>query len=176
MKNLYKKIIETLTNNVTKQNFIDAGLSPVKLVDEYEGQYFQPEMFEGLILPAVLVEWDINYPKPNEPGTATVNIHIMYEQTEHADSHSKQIDRALKRFDFYQKVYELLNGIESENTGKLQLQTESGLKEPAITKVYIYGFTCSYTGKLNRTDWGETTPEDMELSGHIKAFDVNLDI
>ena len=174
MENLYKKIIETLTSAENKQNFRAVGLKPVKLVDEYEGQYFQPEMFEGLVLPAVLVEWDVTYAKQSDPGLASVNIHIMYELPEHADSHNPNIDRALKRFDFYVKVYKMINGLESENTGKLQLVSEGGLKEPAITKVHIFGFTCSYAGKLSHTNWGEITPEDVQLSERLKAFDTNL--
>ena len=172
MKNLYKKIIQTLTSPEAKQKFIDADVKPIKWVDEFEGQYYQPEMFEGFTTPAVLVEWDIQYPKAKPAADVSLTLHIMYEQPAHADSLNKDIDKALKRFDFKDIVLELINGLESKNTGKLELISESGLKEPAIVKVHLLTFECSYRSK--QKEYGEFTPDDMTLNGNIKAFDFEI--
>jgi len=63
----------------------------------------------------------------------------------------------------------LINGLESENTGKLELISESGLKEPAIVKVHLLTFECSYKNKQKQ--YGEFTPDEIEISGTIKIFD-----
>ena len=132
MKTLYKTLLEKLTSDDTKQLLSAAGLPPVKYVDIYEGQYYNQQKFEGLVLPAVLIEFSIDKLRLTEPGQLSLTLHILYEQTEllyeqtePGDDHAPRIDRALKYLDFAEKIYELVKDTEIENTGSLKTFDEA---------------------------------------------------
>ena len=174
MKTLYKTLLEKLTSDDTKQQLSVAGLPPVKYVDIYEGQYYNQQKFEGLVLPAVLVEFNIDKPRLSEPGQLALTLHILYEQTKPADNHAKHLDRALQYLDFAEKIYELVKDTESEHTGKLVWNGESSIGEPGIVKVLLQTYTASYTGRSNMKEYGETELNDVIIEGHLKTFDEAL--
>lgn len=174
MKTLYKTLLEKLTAPETTQLLADAGLPPVKYVDIYEGQYYNPDKFEGLVLPAVLVEFSIDKPQQAEPGQLILTLHILYEQPEHGDNHAPHIDRALQYLDFAEKIYELVKDTESEHTGKLVWNGESSIGEPGIVKVLLQTYSASYTGRSNIKEYGETELQALSVTGNLKTFDEAL--
>ncbi len=174
MKTLYKTLLEKLTADTTNQLLSAAGLPPVKYVDIYEGQYYNPEKFEGLVLPAVLVEFSIDKPQLTEPGQLSLTLHILYEQPEHGDNHAPHIDRALKYLDFAEKIYELVKDTESEHTGKLVWNGESSIGEPGIVKVLLQTYSASYTGRSNMKEYDETELQELSITGNLKTFDKAL--
>ncbi len=180
MKNLYKKIIATLQLPETVTKFTEAGIKPVQLIDDYEGQYFDPENFEVFTPPAVLFEYDIEYDKTNKPATAIITLHLCYEQPTSANTNNPNIDRALKRYDFNDLVYNAIKDLESEHTGKLKLESEGSLKEPAIVKVHLMRFSCSYTGKIDTIDddydYDYAQGEELETDGEIVPWNLNFDV
>ena len=174
MKTLYKTLLEKLTSDDTKQLLSAAGLPPIKYVDIYEGQYYNQQKFEGLVLPAVLIEFSIDKLRLTEPGQLSLTLHILYKQTESGNDHAPHIDRTLKYLDFAKKIYELVKDTEIENTGKLVWNGESSISEPSIVKVLLQTYTASYTGRSNMKEYDETELQELSITGSLKTFDEVL--
>ncbi len=173
MKALFKKIIETLTGQSAQLAFKNANLKPVKYIDIYKGQYNEWEKFELHVLPAVLMQWQINHnnnPNTNQ-STATITLHLIYENI-YSSSSVFNNDKALLHFDFVRVVNELIENLEAENTGKLQLISEESFNPEAIEHAIVLTYQCAYTGKAqDKTSKWNYTPEntvDVNISGTLK--------
>jgi hypothetical protein len=178
MRNLYKTIINKLEDDRAIAIYDEFGVSKTKLIDEYEGQYLDPENFDLLDCPFVLVEYDIDYKTDKENATIVVVLHLGYEQVKRANNRTIQIDKHLKFFDYTDAVHKIVNNLETAFTGKLELVSENSLKEPAITKIHLLTYQCSYTGRNlnNNKKFNEVDGADMALTttGTTNLFTGNL--
>ena len=176
MKALYKKIISVLTDENAQKIYTEFGIKKTSLIDEYEGQYLYQENYELLNCSFVLVEYDIDYKTPTEPATITLVLHLGYEQIKRANNRTPNINKHLEFFDYTDAVHKIINNLETNFTGKLELVSENSLKEPAITKVHTLTYQCSYTGrnttpktKFNNID---NTDADVNINGRHRFVGV----
>ena len=140
MKTLFKTVIEKLNTPEAKAKFQAKQLPPVKFVDLYREQYYTWEQNEVFPCPSVLFEYNIN----RKNNTATVTIHCCFEDIRDTSSISKNQDKALSFFDFAGVVSEILEDLESQHTGKLELITEEQAKGDPIVNAYLLHYDCSY--------------------------------
>lgn len=167
MKTLYTTIIDRLTSEDAKSRYRAAGIPSLKYIDLYRGQYFNFENYDSFSLPGMLFEFTISYNKTE--GTANINLHLLYEQARDTSSISKSKDKALKLFDFVKVTHELLQELESPNTGKLELINEEMIKDDTAVNVYLLSYQSRYTGR-NREKFEYTRGEKLETNGRIKEF------
>lgn len=171
MKAFYNKLIETLTSNEAVEKFTENNVRAIVMVDLFRGQYLYEDSFEMLILPAVLLEYSIDY----ENQEAIISLHLCYEQVAETNNLSLAKDNALMFFDFVDTVYNLVYKMESANTGKLKIISEGQQKDDTPTNVHLLTFKCSYMGK-NRNkadDYVYTEGEEVSTVGTI-VKDYNL--
>lgn len=166
MKEFYKKVITTLQSEAAINAFTAKSVPAIKQIDLYRGQYLYEDEFEQLLLPAVLVEYNINH----QSNTATINIHCCWEQLYETDSKSADRDAALMFFDWQDVLYDLLYELESKNTGKLKLLTEGMQKDDSPTNVHVFSFECSYLGRVKKAadKYNTAELEALTASGTIK--------
>lgn len=166
MKDLYTKISDVLTDEAAVILFQSRSLIPVKFIDVYKQQYLNPQTFELTLLPAIFFEWAVDHTLK----TATISIHIVYEQKRDTSSLGTARAEALKYFDYIATVNELLIGIESTTTGKLVLTNEAPAQEDVIETVYILTYICPYTEKtvdaISKWNYTDETAEPV-ISGVI---------
>lgn len=165
MKSFFTKLQERLFSEEAKQCFHNANVKPIAEIDFYKQQYLSQELFETLILPAVLVDFDIVYPNHKKPAEATISLHCCYEIIRDT-SGRKQVtgNNALTFFDFVDIIFSLVKDLESPNTGKLELTSENQEKNDSIIYTHILTFKCTYTGKLTKLKDKYTFTEENKLS------------
>jgi len=166
MKALFTKITDTLTGQAAQVLFKQYNVKPVRYVDLYKGQYQQWEKFEAHRLPAVLFEWQINHnnnPNANN-STATVVLHLIYEQIRSSSSLFNNSD-SLAYFDFVTAVTQLVENLEAEHTGKLQLINEASPNPEAIEQAILLTYQCAYTGKAQDkpSKWVYTDEDSVNI-------------
>lgn len=163
MKDLYNSVTDRLTSKEARAIYVQKGVSGCKFVDLFRGQYLNWEDFDTFPLPAVLFEFTIDHIN----NTATVTLHLCYEQPMDTSSISRSKAAALKFFDFVEGTKEILTGLEGVRSGKLELSTEEMAKDDAIVNVYLLSYTCSYgTSKKNKYDY--TTGNDLEMDSGLR--------
>ena len=166
MKDLYKRIIEKLTTPEAAAAYRKAGLPACKFVDLYRGQYLNWEAFDASPVPAVLFEFNISHSSAAE-ATANITLHLCYEQAQDSSSISRSKGSALKFFDFAEVTARLLEGLESENTGKLELSSEEMVKDDAIVNVYTLSYNCRYKRKGKESKYKFVTGEKLVAEGQL---------
>ena len=167
MKELYKKIIEKLTAPAAAAAYRKAGVPACQFIDLYRGQYLNWEAFDGFPMPAVLFEFNISHSSAAK-ATASITLHLCYEQAQDSSSISRRRDSALKFFDFTEVTTQLLEGLESENTGKPELSSEEMVKDDAIVNVYTLTYTCRYKRKRKESKYKEVTGEKLTTESVIR--------
>jgi len=136
MENLYLKICQRIKERADL--FITNNLPPVNYIDLYRGQPLAPERFELYDLPALFLEYNINW----ESNLLTLNVHVVTDQTHSTASISPNKLTGLQIFTLYKVVKQLLNDLSSETTGKLKLTGERPA-EADVVNYQIIDFTCS---------------------------------
>lgn len=169
MKALYLKIIEKFiteeTSDETKDKYRSKGIMPPQYIDLYAGQDKDPQYFEFFPVPALLVNWSIDYKQT--PPIATVTFRLLYEQIRDTSSNSANATEALKFLDFIEITDSILHGLESTHTGKLERASEDLEIEPVITDEYILVYQCSYTGKEKARENPTGHFDDIEIKGGL---------
>ncbi len=136
MDKLYLKILDTVE---TKQNlFISNNVPPIKYIDLYRGQPLAPQLFELYDVPALFLEYSINW----ETNILNLSVHVMTDQTHSTSSISPNKLSGLEIMTLYNVVKEVLKGLSSEHTGKLKLVSERPA-EADVVNYQIIDFTCS---------------------------------
>ncbi|WP_271782211.1 hypothetical protein [Aquimarina algiphila] len=171
MKTLYNNIIAKLMSNEAKTAYAQSSVAACKFVDLYRGQYLNWEAFDTFPLPAVLFEFGVNYDSKGE-GTATITLHLCYEQLQDTSSITRTRDNALKFFDFVTVTNTLLSELESQHTGKLQLVSEETIKDDAIVNVYLLTFSSRYNGR-NTEKYKYVNGEELKVNGKIR-YDLDF--
>lgn len=152
MRLFYKKLIAVFKTEETKDQYRTVGIAPPQFIDLYAGQDYNPEAFEITNYPAILVAWNIDY--RIKPPVATLDFSLCYEQMRDTSSLGKNTDEALKFIEFIEITDRVLKTIETEHTGKLNLNTEGNKLDDTVVDVYILSYQCSYNGKLAEPQTG----------------------
>ncbi|WP_303008437.1 hypothetical protein [Coprobacter fastidiosus] len=123
MEELYLKIIELLSEN--KQLFKDKDLVPPKYIDIYDGQPENSEFF-FFTLPAIFFDYSIEWESITSvrQGTALITIHVLTLPTENTDNNSLNIQKGIKRLQYYKLIADILEGTETSTTSHLKLVKE----------------------------------------------------
>lgn len=143
MDKLYIKILDAFKSK--QAVFTDAGLVPPKFIDLYRGQPQEPEQFDGVVPYSIFIEYAIDW----RNGLLTLSVHVLIDMINPTNSRLNPDLTALKMITYYQKVHEVLNGLSSDNTGKLERTTETpqniqGAHYQIITyeaKIYSHQYT-----------------------------------
>ena len=166
MKIFYNKTIEAFENLDNKAKFTDKNIAPVQYIDLYAGQEQFEENFELFSQPALLVDWDINY--QTNPPIATITFYACYEQLRNTSNISLNLELGLKFLDYVAVIDEIIQTIESEETGKLELVTEGFHKMDSIVDIYVFSYECSFKGRkkpLSKYQAGDY--DTLDLSGKL---------
>ena len=170
MKLFYKKIIETFNNETNKQLFLDQNISPVQYIDLYAGQDQFDDNFELFSQPALLVEWDINH--SDDIPAVTVKFYCCYEQLRDTSNISLNRNLGLKFLDFIAIIDQIIRTIESEDTGKLKIQSEGFNKMDSIVDIYLLTYNCSGTAKKSPLQYEEGKIETLDLQSNL-VYDLD---
>ncbi len=136
MDKLYLKILEVFKQKEVL--FTKYDLPAIKYIDLYRGQPLAPQNFELYDVPALFLEYAINW----DTKILNLSVHVVTDQTHSTSSISTNKMTGLQIFTMYNVVKEILKGVSSEHTGKLKLISE----RPAETDVVNYqiiDFSCS---------------------------------
>jgi hypothetical protein len=164
MKRFYLKLQEKLFSAEANAAFTAATVKPVKNIDFYKQQYLSQESFDLLVLPAVLMDFDIVYTDDKKPASVTITLHCCYETFRPTGGTKLTPVKALEFFDYVDVIYGLVHNLESECTGKLKLAAENQDKNDAIINVHLLTFTASYSGRVtNDADDYNYSAADGEL-------------
>lgn len=163
MKDFYKKLHETFNNQEVKDKFTSAGIQPIRYIDIYAGQDYNPQLFEIQLYPALFVSWTIDYSQSNP--VANLTFRLAYEQMRDFSNLSINKDEALKFIDFIAITDQIIKTIESQNTSKLLLVSEELNIEETVIDVFTLTYQCNYSGKTKRPQADFTTGQydDIEL-------------
>ena len=105
MDNLYLKICERIKER--EDLFIKYDLPTVKYIDLYRGQPLAPERFELYDIPAIFLEYNINW----EQNILSLNVHVVTDQTHSTSSISPNKLTGLQIFRMYKVIKHLLNDL-----------------------------------------------------------------
>ncbi len=148
MKEFYNKLHSTFDSQEVKDLYFDNNIEPVKYIDIYAGQDYNPQLFEAHLYPALFVTWSINY--DSETPVANVIIRLAYEQLRDFSNISANKEEALKFIDFIAITDKIIKTIESKNTSKLLLTNEELNIEETVIDVFTLTYRCNYFGKSKK--------------------------
>ena len=166
MKDFYNKITAKFESESVLDEFIKEGVSPPKYIDIYAGQDLDEDNFDLFGDNSLFVDWDIDH--TTEPPTATVTFRLAYEQLRDTSNISLNRELGLKFLNYINQVHTVLDGFESEHTGKLELTKEGFNKMDSIVDIYILEYECSYMGRKNpQRNIHEGSYDKVRLSGNL---------
>lgn len=145
METLYNKIIAEFEKTVNKEKYNEQNIPFIVYIDLYAGQDQFEENFELFIQPALLMDWEIDH--TTTPPTALVNFFCCYEQLRDTSNISLNREKGLDFLKYVGITDKILNGLESETTGKLELVSEGFNKMDSIVDIYLLTYQCSYNGR-----------------------------
>ncbi len=150
MKAFYNSIIAKFEHPDTIQKFTAKQIIEPKYIDLYAGQDQFEENFELFNQTALFVDWNIDHEQ--NPPMATVNFYCCYEQLRSTANISENRDKGLLFIDYCETINEVLEGTETEITGKLKLSNEGFNRMDSITDVYLLSYECSLKPRKNPLD------------------------
>lgn len=165
MENLYTKICDRIDER--GDLFLKYNLPPVKYVDLYRGQPLMPERFELYTLPALFLEYNIDW----KTKQLNLSVHVVTDQTHSTSSISLNKLSGLQIFTLYKVIKQLLNGLSSETTGKLELASERPA-EADVVNYQILDFTCSIEESELEEKFAQGTIESLKVG---KQLSYNID-
>jgi hypothetical protein len=143
MDYIYEAVCERLDSKAAL--FEQVALQPIRHIDYFKGQYQQPELHEIYELPAVFMDYSVNWEDESnntQKGTATIRIHIELDNIGESANRSSTKAQALEIFRYYQLVNVLLHGLQGESFTKLKRRSEEPDLNPTATHVHIITYTC----------------------------------
>ncbi|WP_312313363.1 hypothetical protein [Empedobacter brevis] len=142
MKELYHKIINQFSKEDVINIFTKEGISQPQYIDLYSQQDLDQTNTELLTKNNLLIDWTVNH-KEKSP-IATLVCRLSYGQFHNTSEHGTD-DFFLTYID---KVHQVLKGLETKSTGKLNLIDEGfNHDEKSTLNVYLLQYECSYSGK-----------------------------
>lgn len=164
MKDLYLKIHDIFSDSTTKSQFTDVGLKPIRSIDLYAGQDFNPDLFEAKVFPALFIGWDINY--DSKSTVATLNVRLAYEQLRDTSNIGTNKATGLKFLDTVRLTDDILKSIQTDSIGKITLTSEGLDLQPTVVDVYKLNYECSYSGASRNA-------KPQNLKGNIDQIDLS---
>lgn len=110
------------------------------------------------------MQWQIAYTDNNE-AIATITFRLCYEQLRDLSSLGQNKAEGLKFLDFINITDSVLKTIETTNTGKLHLISESLNIEDTVVDVFTLTYQCSYCGK-------QKAPQSKSLRGNFERLEL----
>lgn len=160
MENLYLKICQRIKER--EDLFITHNLPSVNYIDLYRGQPLAPERFELYSLPALFLEYSTDW----KTKLLTLSVHVVTDQTHSTASISPNKLSGLQIFTLYKVVKQLLNGLSSETTGKLELLIERPA-EADVVNYQIIDFTCSIEESELEEKFAQGTIESLNVKKQL---------
>ena len=157
MKNLYLKICDKFKER--EDLFVSKNIPAIRYIDLYRGQPLAPERFELYDLPALFLEYNINW----EQNTLNLSVHVVTDQTHSTASISPNKLTGLEIFTIYQVVKHLLKDLSSTSTGKLKLTGERPA-EADVVNYQIIDFTCSIEENEAEDKFAEVEIEKLKVN------------
>ena len=141
MVEFFQGIYEVFEAN--SQNFIDAGLQPVRTIDRFRGQTTEPEKFEYFPTPAIFIGLKINWQRQGGKyvGIASIDFHIQTDGQTETGNYFTGHEQALQQTFFYKSVQKLLDEFETEYTSKLIRSDETDI-DTGVVQYNILSYTC----------------------------------
>lgn len=134
MRDLYLKLIETLTENPAL--FTNLDLLPPAVIDLYNGQPDNPNGFE-FVCPALFVDYKIDWERGGsglKKGVVNLDIHVLLQPGGGAENFNPRLSEALKKIGYYELIATLAENVTTDNVGNLTLISE----EPMQTDYFCY--------------------------------------
>lgn len=161
MKQLYKAIQNLFRQNDAISCFEAANLKAPDFIDLYNGQPEAPEEFE-FTTPALFIDYSIVWDRGGSMrrGELTLEVHVLTAESEGTDNLNAEL-RGMDKIDYYETVSDLLEDLETCETGKLILKNE----RPAVTDYFNYHiltFTCTISRR--RTQVTESKIGNISIS------------
>jgi hypothetical protein len=161
MKQLYKAIQNLFRQNDAISCFEAANLKAPDFIDLYNGQPEAPEEFE-FTTPALFIDYSITWDRGGSMrrGELTLEVHVLTAESEDTDNLNAEL-RGMDKIDYYEMVSDLLEDLETCETGKLILKNE----RPAVTDYFNYHiltFTCTISRR--RTQVTESKIGNISVS------------
>lgn len=160
MENIYLKICDRIEER--KDLFTKYNLPPVKYIDLYRGQPLAPERFELYDIPALFLEYSIDW----KTKKLNLSVHVVTDQTHSTSSISLNKLSGLQIFTLYKVVKQLLNGLSSETTGKLELAGERPT-EADVVNYQIIDYTCSIEESELEEKFAQGTIESLNVKKQL---------
>jgi len=132
MINFYDKITILFYDAAIQQLYLDEKLPAPGHIDLYRSQDQNPELFELFSLPALLLDWTIDH----RENRANITVHVCFESPTERTSHDF--------LRFVELTRNVLDGLESSSTGKLQIVSENLHDMSGIIETVQLNFECSY--------------------------------
>ncbi len=154
MKNIYLKINEKI--KASDDQFTSRGLPLIKHIDLFNGEDLLPEAYKQYTLPALFTEYKIDW----EKQILNLKLHVLLAKGESTANTSDNQLEALKVFDTYNLIKNLMIGLESESTGKLQLVGEESTSSNLINYQMI-DFNCRIEKTVLEDKFAESNIESL---------------
>lgn len=179
MKILYEGILTAfnLEQKLYDENDKDSlfrmiDVEPPQYIDLYDSQPEMPDQFEGFMCPAVCLDYQINWVANGaiRTGTLILEAHVLTDPMGETSNlyQDSQMPDGLKKIDYYETINTIIEGITTEETGKLILTGE----RPVSTDYFNYHvltYECSITRKINNgRKYEDGTIEKVDIKGNIK--------
>lgn len=134
MNLLIQKIYDVFAANAAI--FTAAGLQPLQTIDRYRRQPLEPEKFEFYQTPALFIDYRIRWERTGRKydGHGTLDVHVVTDNPFDTGNIFTNKEVALKQVFWFKIARQLLDGLESDNTGKLYRMDE----RPVDTGVVVY--------------------------------------
>ncbi|OWP87858.1 hypothetical protein BWK60_01510 [Flavobacterium covae] len=159
MKEFYEKMVSVFMEEQTKDIYRSQGVLPVRFVDLYAGQDYDPQNFDAHLFPALFVHWSVDHTSQ----TATMTIRLAYEQLRDYSSVSSNAKEALKFLDFVRITNKILVSFHTKNTGRLVLMGEELAVDETVVDVYILTYSCRYQGMATPKEYLKGVIENVHL-------------
>jgi len=155
MVNFYNKISELFHAPATKQAYLDESLPAPAHIDLYRSQDQNPELFELFSLPALFLDWTIDH----RESRANITVYVCFEVP--AERTSPDFLR------FVELTRNVLDGVESSSTGKLQLVSENLHDMNGIIEVVQLHFECSYYAQNHKKGHNVSEFEQVNIKPNL---------
>lgn len=161
MDKLYLKIIEEFENK--KNLFIKYNVPHIRYIDLYRGQPLAPERFELYDIPALFLEYGIDW----KTNILNLSVHVVCDSNFTTSNISPNKITGLEIFTLYKVVKEILQGLSCEDTGKLELVSERPA-EADVVNYQIIDFTTSMKYNKLEDEFKDGRIEQIKTKKHLK--------
>lgn len=168
MEELYEKILERLQSQTALDLFAENDLPNIKYIDLYRGQPKSPGRFEYFDLPALFIDYSINW----SVREITLEVHAVTDQNHSTSNISPNRLKGLDIIRYIEIIKDLLIDLETSVTSKLALQSEQPL-EADVVNYHIVSFSCR-AEKILLSSRVSTRIEGVSVErGKIRKFRID---